>query len=346
MMWFQLCFRSLAIYALLGSVFLIGGCAAYAPKIVLDQNGVANQRTSTSSSINVFNTQFQSLYERTLPISRSDSLVESSVATKPASIVDTNPKPSAEELRQLTRNGASLAYQFCSSFFKRAGTEQQYLLFSRDVIGVLGTLATGVLGATRGSPAATAWVGIGSGAALSGISIYSRNFLFSEDNVQSVQDLTLKAMTAQTDASLQRAALNQNYALLDSVQDIMDIQSVCEVQKILSLVKQSIGQAQPQAVESANGQITTNVLQQDPARPSPPPSKVVGVGVAMTPAAVLLRQYLYAVDFPEREQRLVAIENAAKALGAIVEADSFVRDSRTETVPIQDAVAKRLGLSR
>jgi hypothetical protein len=113
------------------------------------------------------------------------------------------------------------------------------------VIGVLGTLATGVLGATGGSSAATGAVGITSGALLSGISIYSRNFLFSEDNVQAVQDLTLKAMSAQTTASLERASKSAHYSFFDAVNDIMDIQAICEVQKILSLVRNSIRQAQP-----------------------------------------------------------------------------------------------------
>jgi hypothetical protein len=175
----------------------------------------------------------------------------------------------------LTAEGASLAYQLCASFFKKAGTEQQYLLFSRDVIGVIGTLATGILGATHASPEATAWVGIGSGAALSGISIYTRNFLFSEDNVQAVQDLTLKAMTAQTTATMALANANANYTFFDSVRDIMNIQAVCEVQNILSLVRSSIHQASPVAMVSPGGQISTivplapQIISLPPAVPGP-----------------------------------------------------------------------------
>jgi hypothetical protein len=161
---------------------------------------------------------------------------------------------------QLTAEGASLSYQLCSSFFKTAGTEQQWLLFSRDVIAVIGTLTTGILGATHASPAATAWVGIGSGAALSGISIYARNFLFSEDNVQAVQDLTLKAMAAQTAATLKLAKEKGNdYSFFDSVRDIMNIQAVCEVQNILSLVRNSIRQASLETTRSSGNQITTDV---------------------------------------------------------------------------------------
>jgi hypothetical protein len=148
------------------------------------------------------------------------------------------------------------------------------------VIGVLGTFATGVLAATHSSPAATAGVGIGSGALLSGISAYSRNFLFSEDNVQAVQDLTLKAMTAQTTASLARAKAAADYSFFDAVKDIMDIQAICEVQKILSLVRNSIGQAEPVTTVSPGGHLSTDVG----------PQRALTIsGVNALPAAVFLQ---------------------------------------------------------
>jgi hypothetical protein len=125
------------------------------------------------------------------------------------------------------------------------------------VIGVVGTIATGVLGATHASPAATAWLGLGSAAALSTISIYARNFLFSEDNVQAVQNLTLTAMSAATDAAL--SPKRNPYDFLTAVQAIMDVQSVCEVQNILSLVRQSLNAAQPTASPSFSGRITVSV---------------------------------------------------------------------------------------
>jgi hypothetical protein len=165
-------------------LFLVA-CTANAPKIVLSERGVSNSGTSGPSTINLFSQHYQILYYKFMGI------------VPPTSVSSDTSQGGSVTPVLLTAEGASLAYQLCSSFFKKAGTEQQYLLFSRDVIGVIGTLATGILGATHASPEATAWVGIGSGAALSGISIYTRNFLFSEDNVQAVQDLTLKAMTAQ-----------------------------------------------------------------------------------------------------------------------------------------------------
>jgi hypothetical protein len=164
------------------------GCAANAPNTVVSERGVANANTSTQSTINAFNAHYLALYNASLPPAATDAGQQNSISSL-ANL--------SEQAGQLTREGAQLSKQFCLSFFKTAGTEQQYLLFSRDLIGVLGALATGVLGAlatgvlgaTHSSPAATAAVGLTTGASLSAISAYSRNFLFSEDNVQAVQDL-------------------------------------------------------------------------------------------------------------------------------------------------------------
>jgi hypothetical protein len=186
-------------------------CTANRPKIVVDENGP--QYPNGAGSFAIFQQHYENL--KALQISQND----------PAQI-----RASANAL---VREASSLAYQLWGSFFKTAGTEQQYLLFGRDLIGVAGTLTTGILGATNAGSAAIGAVGIGSTAALSAISIYARNFLFSEDNVQAVQNLTLNAMSAATATAVKRT----DYDFFTAVQAIMDVQSVCEVQSILALVR-------------------------------------------------------------------------------------------------------------
>jgi hypothetical protein len=214
-------------------------CTANRPKIVVDENGT--QYPNGTGSFAVFQQHYQNLY--TLQISE-------------------NPDPAQirASANAVVREGSSLAYQLCGSFFKTAGTEQQYLLFGRDLIGVAGTLTTGILGLAHAGSTAVGAVGIGSTAALSGISIYARNFLFSEDNVQAVQNLTLNAMSAATATALKRT----DYDFFTAVQAIMDVQSVCEVQSILALVRQSINQAKPQVVPGNNNRIAVEVPPQQP----------------------------------------------------------------------------------
>jgi hypothetical protein len=296
------------------SLPMLSGCSAYAPRVVVTEAGVQNSNTTQASTINLFNEHYNQLYEQELSTAQEN--------IRPVKAID------------LTAEGASLSYQFCSSFFKRAGTEQQYLLFSRDVIGVIGTLATGVLGATHASPAATASVGITSGALLSGISAYSRNFLFSEDNVQAVQDLTLRAMASQTAATLARArGLDPNYQLHDAVKDIMDIQAICEVQNILSLVGNSIHQAELVSSVSSGGQVSTDVV---------PRRGLTIVGLNTTSAAVFLQNQ--ALQNPGA--LLAAIRRAAPELSFRTSSDAVTWTFNPKSDRQQlEAVAKTLGWS-
>jgi|SRR6185437_3473957 len=291
---------------------IVCGCTANAPKVVVTEAGVQNADTTADSTINVFNQHYRQLYNQARGVSSPNSIL-----VTPAI---------------LTAEGASLSYQFCASFFKTAGAEQQYLLFSRDVIGILGTFATGVLGATHASPAATAGVGIGSGALLAGISAYSRNFLFSEDNVQAVQDLTLRAMASQTAATLTRAdGLGNDYRFFDAVKDIMDIQAICEVQNIISLVRNSVRQAQPVSSVSAGGQISTDIA---------PQRVLTVVGVNTTSAAVFLQNQ--ALQNPGAF--LTAAQRAAPGLKFRTASDAvrWAFDPKSDSAQVE-AAAKELG---
>jgi hypothetical protein len=277
-------------------------CTANRPKIVVDENGP--QYPNGSGSFAIFQQHYQSLYM--LQLKNDD----------PAKI-----RASA---KALVGEGTGLAYQLCGSFFKTAGTEQQYLLFGRDLIGVAGTLATGILGATHAGADATAAVGIGSGAALSLISIYAKNFLFSEDNVQAVQNLTLSAMSAATKIAVQR----DDYDFFSAVQAIMDVQSVCEVQSILSLVRQSINQAQPEAA-AENNRISVKV----------PPQQALPI--SRTSAAVCLRGLLTNGSEAVRAANETAILKEMAALG--VPPMSANRFAFTGDATQQEQVARKLG---
>ena len=65
------------------------------------------------------------------------------------------------------------------------------------------------------------------------------NFLFSEDNVEAVQDLTLFVRSALrvTPLVLERRTA---YTFTSAISTIMDVQSICEVQHILNLSRDAI----------------------------------------------------------------------------------------------------------
>ena len=307
--------------ALLPWLILLAGCTANAPKIVVTEQGLVNTSTGKASSVDGFAADYQALFNQTF-----NTTMATNAAARQVTAV------------QVTQAGANLAYQFCASFFKTAGTEQQYLLFSRDVIGVVGTLVTGVIGATKGSPAAAAIVGIGSAAALSGISAYSREFLFSEDNVQGVQDLTLSAMAAQTTAVLMEARkAGEKYGFYDSVRDIMEIQAVCEVQSILALVRHSIVNAKPSA-QVINGRVSTDVREQVAAN-----APIVITELNRTsPAKFLQSQRLADVVAAVRAMDNSKYRDSARPLKTANDIVNWLSDAGSDTKHLED-VAKKLG---
>ena len=154
--------------------------------------------------------------------------------------------PDSDLAFKMVSAGTQLQYQLCYDFFKNAGKEQQWLLFSKDFLATAGTIIAGVLGASGGSGSAIAWVGLSAGAGVSAINIYERNFLFSEDNVKAVQDLAMKAVDAARQEVLSDSRRN-SYDFASGVSALMDVQQVCEVQNILALVRKSISSADPVA---------------------------------------------------------------------------------------------------
>lgn len=215
----------LKIYALaLG----VTGCGFEGPSPIVSATGLPGQTIGGSTEL--FRKAFDESYK-------------SALTSTP------DPKLAAN----MVKIGAELQYQLCRDFFRGAGKEQQWLLFGKDFLAVAGTITTGVLGAVSvaaggvGNATAIAWVGLGTAAGVSGINLYARNFLFSEDNVGAVSTLTLEALNAarQTALSEERMAA---YDFSSAISTLIDIQSQCEVQNILNLVRKSLGVARPYAV--------------------------------------------------------------------------------------------------
>ena len=146
---------------------------------------------------------------------------------------------SSEKAFAVVEAGTQLEYQLCSSFFAAAGRQQQILLFSKDLVSFVATAAAGALGAARASPAAIAWIGLGGAGAITAANIYARNYLFSEDNVEAVQDLTLRAVGTARDVALS-SARRSAYTFPSAISTIMDVQSICEVQHIINLSRDAI----------------------------------------------------------------------------------------------------------
>ncbi len=198
----------------------LSGCAALGPNYVVSPRGAAN--TGNTGTIGVFSDAYNA------------SQSNASEPTKAANMVAV---------------GTELEYQLCADFFRNAGHAQQWLLFSKDFLAVAGAIATGVLGAAAAASGginatAIAWTGLSAASGVALLNTFERNFLFSENNVQAVQDLTLKAVSVARAQALSKDRMS-SYTFASAVSALVDVQSQCEVQNILVLVRLSIGSANP-----------------------------------------------------------------------------------------------------
>jgi hypothetical protein len=144
-------------------------------------------------------------------------------------------------------------------------------------------------------------------------------------------------MTAQTTASLELANKRANYSFFDAVKDIMDIQAICEVQKILSLVRNSIHQAQPVTTRAPGGQLSTDVG---------PQRALIISGVNALPAAAFLQaQDIRAVQAAvQRVNNLRSYNDGSMRFGTASDITTWIYNPGSDQRHLED-VARSMGWS-
>jgi hypothetical protein len=198
--------------ALVAAVLQFTACAVEPSTVVTESGPVSSAPETESSSFGVFRKRYEDLVKDQASPEKAFAVVEA---------------------------GTQLEYQLCSSFFLTAGRQQQVLLFSKNLIAFLAATAAGALGAAHADPSAIAWIGLGGAGAVTAANIYARNFLFSEDNVEAVQSLTLRALALARDAAL-AVDRRSSYTFPSAISTIMDVQAICEVQHIINLSRDAI----------------------------------------------------------------------------------------------------------
>jgi hypothetical protein len=158
--------------------------------------------------------------------------------------------------RQMALTGVSLADQNCDNFFDALGKVQQYVLFSRDILGSAGTIGAGAAGLISGAAAAPASVGFAIATANTGIDAYSRNFLFGADNIDSVKSLVGTAESVHTTAALPENDTSA-WTFEQAQQVVMDHQDICAPAHVLLLTRAAIANGKVTAFDDQGKPITT-----------------------------------------------------------------------------------------
>jgi len=142
----------------------------------------------------------------------------------------------APKAQAMAKSGFALVRANCIDYFDKAGAGQQWLLFSRDVVAAVGTLATAAVALYGGHANSAGTIALITNASFSGMDIYSKNFLFAAENVSAVKELVLRAL----DMHSETVDLSSVSTYSDAANAIYDNQHYCSPMKIAALARDAI----------------------------------------------------------------------------------------------------------
>ncbi len=156
--------------------------------------------------------------------------------------------------RQMALAGFKLADQYCHDFFARKRTIQNGNNVINDFASGATSLAGAVGGLVSGSPAAPAAIGSLVGISNQATALTNKDFLFGQDNIDTVEGLANTALVADTSTALPNPDVSDwTYDL--AVGTIRRHEQICDPSHILTLIKQSVQNAAVQSKDS-NGNTT------------------------------------------------------------------------------------------
>jgi hypothetical protein len=141
---------------------------------------------------------------------------------------------------EFAKEGMAVVDDNCSDVFTTAGEHEKYIAFAKDVVAFTGTLASGVLALTDSSKAAVSAVTLGTTTSYAGLDIYTKNFLFGAENIDSVRTLIQNALDTHTTKVLGDSS---PWTFRNAMRVILDHQEFCRPSAIVALVRSAIKNA-------------------------------------------------------------------------------------------------------
>jgi len=193
---------------------------------------------------------------------------------------------SPDQVERMRDTGLALVYSNCDHFFSSLGRYQTQVNTSADIVTALSTLATGALALVTFKNADTkdaliASLSLGVAGAKTALDIYARNFLFGAENVDSVRELTFKALAAHREKFVKLVGIGFE----DTILNLIDHQNICTPSRIARLAKQAI----------ANGQVVARPISTD------------GLDAVQMAAAAAATKQAFAIDQQTDEDALRTI---------------------------------------
>lgn len=209
--------RAMMLWAGGISLTLSGCYSLQGPPQLINGSGVVNQKTNVAA--------------------RSESLTDNFRLAVDDAVKD---GATPQQVERMIDTGVLLVRTNCDDFFRRMGAIQRDSRISRDMIAPVVAVLSGLVALQGFSGGKTdnylQALSVGSTAAIAGIDIVDRHFLFGADNIHSVEQLTFRALNAH-----QRGiAQNGPYSFEGAVLQLIDHQVICTPASILDLTKRAI----------------------------------------------------------------------------------------------------------
>jgi len=209
---------------LLAGVIAVATAGCESPTMVMTTEGLSNQipNGAANGQYAVLRAAFTKAQGRALAVVNGSS---------PAAATD------QAIYQEFAFDGMGTVDDNCSDFFTTAGEHEKWISFTRDMIGATGTVASGALALTGAPKSAIAALILATGTAYNGLDVYTRNFLFGADNIDSVRTLILNALDAHRKIVLDDKS---PWDFNNSMRVVLDHQEICRPSAIVALVKIAI----------------------------------------------------------------------------------------------------------
>ena len=165
-------------------------------------------------------------------------------------------RPTTQNGYAILEHGLALVDVNCMDFFRSEGRLQTTLNVIRDTTALVGSLAAGAIAALHASQDAAAIVSLTVAGIAGGVTVANANFLFGSDNIDSVHELTVKALATHTDAAMELATAHPEKVTVPwALRQVAAHQVLCQPAHILSLTRSAIRHGTVEPYNPAGGPI-------------------------------------------------------------------------------------------
>jgi len=161
---------------------------------------------------------------------------------------------STSSYQQFMRSGFALIYVRCNEYFDNKGSDQATASLIRDSIAPLAAVVSGIFALhTYGNPKNAdhdiALLTLGTTTAVAGLDVYSKNFLFGAENIESVRGMVNEELNAHALAALSMSPTSIEEAAIQ----ITDNQRICYPSHILASTRTAISNERFSGIVTGSG---------------------------------------------------------------------------------------------